>query len=69
MSVDDSADLKIIATPDTLVDNTRSVTLSVTGHELLPSKGLIFEWKCSKYNNEFTTEHVECVFNKDENVF
>lgn len=51
MSVDDSTDLKIIATPDTLVDNTRSVTLSVTGTELLPSKGLIFEWKCSKYNN------------------
>lgn len=50
MSVEESIDLKIIATPDTLVDNTQSVTLSVsvTGTESLPSKGLIFEWKCRK---------------------
>lgn len=48
MSIEESIDLKIIATPDTLVDNTQSVTLSVTGTESLPSKGLIFEWKCRK---------------------
>ncbi|XP_070762062.1 polycystin-1-like protein 2 [Enoplosus armatus] len=46
MSVDDSNDLKIIATPDALVDYTQSVTLSATGTESLPSKGLAFEWKC-----------------------
>nr|XP_046243263.1 polycystic kidney disease protein 1-like 2 isoform X2 [Scatophagus argus] len=46
VSVDNSTDLKIIATPDTLADYTQNVTLSVTGYESLPSKGLIFEWKC-----------------------
>ena len=46
MSIDD---LKITAAPDAVVDNTESVTLSVTGTESLPSKGLIFEWKCGKY--------------------
>ncbi|XP_075966222.1 polycystin-1-like protein 2 [Anarhichas minor] len=38
--------LKITASPDTLVDHTQSVTLSVTGTESLPSKGLAFEWEC-----------------------
>lgn len=60
MSVDDSQ-LKIISTPDTLVDYTQNVTLSVTGTESLPSKGLTFEWTCSKYNIQFTVEHFECV--------
>ncbi|XP_045888956.1 polycystic kidney disease protein 1-like 2 isoform X2 [Micropterus dolomieu] len=46
MSVYDSSGFKIIATPDTVVDYTQSVTLSVTGTESLPSKGLTFEWKC-----------------------
>ncbi|XP_054473206.1 polycystic kidney disease protein 1-like 2 [Anoplopoma fimbria] len=40
--------LNITATPDTLVDYTQSVTLSVTGTESLPRKGLAFEWKCRK---------------------
>lgn len=61
MSVDDSDDLKIIATPDTLVDYTQSVTLSISGTESLPSKGLTFEWKCGKHNNYFTAEHFKCV--------
>ncbi|XP_036950669.1 polycystic kidney disease protein 1-like 2 isoform X1 [Acanthopagrus latus] len=43
---DDSHDLKMIATPDTLVDYTQSVTLSTTWTESLPSKGLTFDWKC-----------------------
>ncbi|XP_035483332.2 polycystic kidney disease protein 1-like 2 isoform X1 [Scophthalmus maximus] len=46
MSVDNSTDLKIIATPDTLINYTQSVTLRVNGTESLPSKGLAFEWKC-----------------------
>lgn len=54
MSVDDSYDFKIIATPDTLVDSTQSVTLKVNGSESLTSKGFIFEWTCSKYNNDLT---------------
>ncbi|KAM7014972.1 polycystin-1-like protein 2 [Tautogolabrus adspersus] len=45
-SVEDSNELKIIQTPDSVVDYTQSVTLSVTGTESLPSKGLTFEWKC-----------------------
>lgn len=56
MSDHDSADLKIIATPDTLVDYTQRVTLTVTGAEALPSKELAFEWKCSEYvSNSLTT--------------
>ncbi|KAM7424150.1 hypothetical protein PAMA_000478 [Pampus argenteus] len=50
MSVDD---LKINATPDSLVDYTQSVTLTLTRNESLPSKGLAFEWKCSKYNYNY----------------
>lgn len=50
MSDSDSGDLKIIATPDTLVDYTQRVTLTVTGTESLPSKELAYEWECSKYN-------------------
>lgn len=53
--------LKITATPDILVDYTQSVTLSVTGTESLPSKGLTFEWRCGKYNNELTTKHFKRV--------
>ncbi|XP_068452137.1 polycystin-1-like protein 2 [Clinocottus analis] len=51
--------LKITATPDTLVDSTQSVTLSVTGTESLASKGLTFEWKCKgncKCRNKTTGE-------------
>ncbi|XP_039867914.1 polycystic kidney disease protein 1-like 2 [Simochromis diagramma] len=46
VSDSDSADLKIIATPDTLVDYTQRVTLTVTGTESLPSKELAYEWEC-----------------------
>lgn len=61
MSVDDSNDLKITATPDTVVDYTQSVKLSLTATESFPSKGFTFEWKCSKYNDRFATEHLKLV--------
>ncbi|XP_039983123.1 polycystic kidney disease protein 1-like 2 [Xiphias gladius] len=73
MSVDDSTDLRIIATPDTLVDYTQSVTLRVTGTESLPSKGLTFEWKCqgnckcrNKTNDETHVIKKECLPNPFE---
>lgn len=43
--------MKIIAAPDTLMDNSQSVSLNVTGPDLSPEKGLTFEWKCRKYSN------------------
>ncbi|XP_041634961.1 polycystic kidney disease protein 1-like 2 [Cheilinus undulatus] len=46
-SVEEPVDLKIIVTPDSVVDYSHNVTLSVTGAESLPSKGLTFEWQCS----------------------
>lgn len=55
MSVNDSTDLKIIATPDILIEYSQTVKLTASGTESLPSKGLTFEWKCSKYNNSQTT--------------
>lgn len=49
-------DVNIIAAPDTLMDNSQSVTLNVTGPDLSPDNGLSFEWKCRKYSNSnFTT--------------
>lgn len=66
ISVDESIKVKISATPDTLVDNSQSVTLSVTQTELLPSSGLKFEWDCRKYSNELTSD--QCA-NKSGNVF
>ncbi|XP_075878911.1 polycystin-1-like protein 2 [Nelusetta ayraudi] len=45
-SVEDSVHLKVMATPEMLFDNSQSVTLTVHGTESLPSKGLIYEWKC-----------------------
>nr|XP_020466514.1 polycystic kidney disease protein 1-like 2 [Monopterus albus] len=59
ISVDNSTGLKIIATPDTLVDYNQSVTLKVNGTESLPSKGLAFEWTCKgncKCRNETKDE-------------
>lgn len=44
-------DVKIVATPDTLIDNSQSVTLHVAGSDLSLDNGLNFEWKCRKYNN------------------
>ncbi|XP_033504613.2 polycystin-1-like protein 2 [Epinephelus lanceolatus] len=41
-------DFKITATPDTLVDYTQNVTLSVTGTKSFPRKGLTFEWECKE---------------------
>eukprot|EP00066_Takifugu_rubripes_P019390 XP_011608656.1 PREDICTED: polycystic kidney disease protein 1-like 3 [Takifugu rubripes] len=38
--------VKIIAAPDTLMDNSQSVSLNVTGPDLSPENGLTFEWKC-----------------------
>ncbi|KAM4630467.1 polycystin-1-like protein 2 [Polymixia lowei] len=40
-----SSHLEISATPDTLVDHTKSVALTGTG-PLTSSKGNVFEWKC-----------------------
>ncbi|XP_053175168.1 polycystic kidney disease protein 1-like 2 [Scomber japonicus] len=48
MSDDDSYDLKINATPETLVDYNQSVTLTVNGSDSLPSEGLTFKWQCKK---------------------
>ncbi|CAJ1049631.1 polycystic kidney disease protein 1-like 2 [Xyrichtys novacula] len=45
-STEESVDLKITATPDTVVDYTQSVTLNISGAESLPSEGLTFKWKC-----------------------
>ncbi|KAK2854028.1 hypothetical protein Q5P01_006689 [Channa striata] len=45
MSVN-STDLKIIATPGTLVEYNQTITLRATGTNSLPSKGLTLEWKC-----------------------
>lgn len=44
-------DVKIIATPDTLIDNSQSVTLHVTGADLSSGNGLTFQWLCRKYSN------------------
>ncbi|KAM8893485.1 polycystin-1-like protein 2 [Spinachia spinachia] len=38
--------LKITATPETLVDFTQSVSLSVSETESMALKGLVLEWKC-----------------------
>ncbi|XP_061566502.1 polycystin-1-like protein 2 isoform X1 [Cololabis saira] len=46
IGVDESTDLKIMASPAAVVDHTQSITLTVTGTELLPSKALAYEWKC-----------------------
>lgn len=47
-----SSDLKIHASPDSLVDWTQRVTLTGLGVDSLHSKqGLDFEWKCSKLNS------------------
>ncbi|XP_059209203.1 polycystin-1-like protein 2 [Centropristis striata] len=39
-------DLEITSTPDPVADYSQSVTLSATGAESLPGKGLAFEWTC-----------------------
>lgn len=44
-------DVKIIAAPDTLTDNSQSVTLHVTGADLSSDNGLTFQWKCRKSSN------------------
>ncbi|XP_029979509.1 polycystic kidney disease protein 1-like 2 [Sphaeramia orbicularis] len=41
-----SYDVEITAIPGTLVDYTQNVTLRIAETELLPSKGIAFEWKC-----------------------
>ncbi|XP_034046435.1 polycystic kidney disease protein 1-like 2 [Thalassophryne amazonica] len=51
--------LTVIATPDTLVDYTQTVTLGLTETESLPSKGITFEWECignCKCNNKTKDE-------------
>ena len=58
LSVGDSSRLKITSSPDTLDGDTQSVTLRVNETESLPGKGLIYEWKCRKYNDAIT-EHVD----------
>ncbi|XP_077374484.1 polycystin-1-like protein 2 [Festucalex cinctus] len=46
MRNDESYDLKVISTPESVVDFTQNVTLSINGSVSLPSKGLEFKWKC-----------------------
>ncbi|XP_019742004.1 polycystic kidney disease protein 1-like 2 [Hippocampus comes] len=41
-----SYDLKVISTPESVVDYTQNVTLSINGSVSLPSIGLEFKWKC-----------------------
>lgn len=50
MGTDDSIDLKIIASPDTVADHAKNVVLTVTGTKTLPSKALAYEWECSKFS-------------------
>lgn len=45
-----SYDFKVISTPESVVDYTQNVTLSINGSVPLPSKGLEFKWKCSKFH-------------------
>lgn len=52
MTADGATDLKIIASPDTVVDQTQSVTLTGAGAGSVHGKtALDFEWKCSKLNS------------------
>ncbi|KAM9408292.1 LOW QUALITY PROTEIN: polycystin-1-like protein 2 [Pholidichthys leucotaenia] len=46
---DDSTEIKIIATPDALVDYTQSVTLAVVGAESLSDKEFEFQWTCNPF--------------------
>ncbi|XP_051235467.1 polycystic kidney disease protein 1-like 2 isoform X2 [Dicentrarchus labrax] len=64
MNVEDSNDLKIIATPDTVVEYNQSLTLSVTGTDL-PSKGLTFEWNCRNCKCTNTTMEETHVIEKE----
>ncbi|XP_023129023.3 polycystic kidney disease protein 1-like 2 isoform X1 [Amphiprion ocellaris] len=73
MSDNDSGNLKIISTPDTLVDYSQSVTLTVNETESLPTKGLAFEWKCigdckctNKTNEETHVIEQDCLPNPFE---
>ncbi|XP_058485671.1 polycystin-1-like protein 2 [Solea solea] len=43
---ENTADVRIIAAPDSLSDYSHSVTLRAAGTEALPNTGLAFEWKC-----------------------
>ncbi|XP_057707318.1 polycystic kidney disease protein 1-like 2 isoform X1 [Corythoichthys intestinalis] len=55
----ESYDLKVISAPDSVVDYTHNVTLSINGSVPLPTKGLRFVWKCSgdcKCNNQTNDE-------------
>ncbi|XP_054627000.1 polycystic kidney disease protein 1-like 2 [Dunckerocampus dactyliophorus] len=47
MSVDDSYNFKVNATPAFVVDYTNNVTLTVHGNASLPIKGLQYMWKCT----------------------
>ncbi|XP_047436040.1 polycystic kidney disease protein 1-like 2 isoform X3 [Mugil cephalus] len=75
MSVDDPTDLKVIATPDMVVDYTQNVVLRITGTESLPSEGLMLEWKCkgdckcrNKTNGETHVIEKDCLPNPFEMV-
>ncbi|XP_028258061.1 polycystic kidney disease protein 1-like 2 [Parambassis ranga] len=48
MTVEESMDLKIKATPESLDDYSQNITLTVTGMESLPRQSLLFEWTCKK---------------------
>ncbi|XP_061526662.1 polycystin-1-like protein 2 isoform X2 [Phycodurus eques] len=46
MATGESYDLKVISTPESVVDSTHNVTLSINGSVSLPSKGLKYKWNC-----------------------
>lgn len=51
--------MKIIASPDTLVDNSQSVTLHVTGVDLSSDNGLVFQWRCRKSTHSNLQSNIE----------
>ncbi|XP_077451223.1 polycystin-1-like protein 2 [Stigmatopora argus] len=68
VSAGETYDLKVISAPDSVVDYTHNVTLSINGSVSMPSKGITFKWKCRgdcKCNNQTNDEtHVidkECL--------
>ncbi|XP_061669953.1 polycystin-1-like protein 2 isoform X2 [Syngnathoides biaculeatus] len=46
MTPGESYDLKVISTPEFVIDYTRNVTLSIHGNVSLPSERLKYQWKC-----------------------
>ncbi|XP_026234452.1 polycystic kidney disease protein 1-like 2 [Anabas testudineus] len=73
MSVSNSTDLKIIQTPDTLIEYNQNVRLTASGTKSLSGKGLILQWKCkgnckcrNKTKDETLVIGVDCLPNPFE---